>query len=249
MEHNQHLNEIKYLLRKYFKEENVNRQDLETICSYSRNISDDKYEEEFTNDKINVIPIDDAVAQDYLDKFNKYFFFHPTLSKTFRIQSTLFKNSIQKLENITLRLIDYNGSFELAYLIGGEAFLIDYKNDKLTLLTNLNTHEKNFDDGIGKDLDLNLKTISNNTKITNTRKIMINYYGNFDNTSDFTLSDDTYIYFIPAIIDNHSDTNNHQFTLLMFFGDKTMITTNKPPMKIKIEKVYYDTFQLCPPTC
>jgi hypothetical protein len=238
MEHNQHLNEILYLISTYYDDEKITTNDLAEIKNLANRVS----EASFTPTKIDVIPITDKVAKKYLDKFNKYFYFHPQLTKKFRVKSTLFSESIQRREKIILRLIQNGTSLELAYLVGGQAFLIDCENDLLTLITDLNTLEKGFDDGFGQNLDTNLKYISNGNKIANTRKIMINYYGNFD---ELTVGDD-YIYFLPAIIDDYADSNNHQFTFIMFFGEKIDLLSK---IQITINDTYYDTFQLCPPNC
>ncbi|MCL9804440.1 hypothetical protein NAT51_02835 [Flavobacterium amniphilum] len=254
MEHNQQLNEIAYLLKKYCYENDINTEtgeDLTQLDILLTEIKDSlprinlEFPEPFiSTEKFDLrMPLKYEEAKRYMIKFKKHFALHPQLSKVFHIKSSLLEESIKNNEKVIFRLIQFDESFELAYLANGEPLRVDQELDRLETINDLSTLEDNFDKKIGKELDKNLHYLSNGENLNNTRKITINYYGNFDG-KDF--EDHEYVYLYPALIDNCSKDCNHQFTFIMFFGDK-------PSDSGKIESlspdIYYDTFQLCPPNC
>jgi hypothetical protein len=244
-EHNPYLNEIRYLIKKYCKEKKIKLTDFDEIRTVLTDEEQKPNKSIHSQKDIDIIPITDEVAKRYLDKFNKYFFFHPKLKKHFRIKSTLFNPSLLKFDKVILRLVERNNSFELAYLVNDEANWINCEKDQLEFIPDLSTLEKAFDDVMGEELDKHLRDISYGNKLTNTRKITINYYGNFDELSP---ADDLFIYLFPAIIDDSTDPNNHQLTFIMFFDEKIDLS-NRADIKPSIDNTYYDTFQLCPPNC
>lgn len=249
--HNLHLNEIKYLIRKNYKKDIISPADflnevdslLTTIRAepgYADRTSPTKEITEETK-KLSpkqVISLQKAIK--YEENFNKYFSDHSQLNKEFSLKSILFEESIKNHENVVLRFIQINNDFELCYLVNGKTFLINTfggTNEQLRP-EEFNEYKVNFDKGFGKDLDSILEYITNGEKKDNTRKITIFFYGNFDNLP----TEENYdIVFTPAIIDDHTDPNHCQFTLLMKYVDKDK--------KIIGDIVYYDTFQLCPPNC
>lgn len=239
--HNQYLSEIFYILNLSQNKENktqnpINIDELITKLGQIQNKSTNLFEKD-------AIPIEDETALRYIEKFKKYFSLHPQLEKRFSINPSLFKESFQKHEKVILRLVMNDGVYGLAYKVNEKVYFIDGSNNTPTMLGNLTQNETEFDKEYGVHLDENLIYISNNEKTANTRKIMINYYGNFDHDIDSNL----YINFIPAIIDDHSNPNNHQFTFIMYFGKK--IDPSSRNEVITKDNVYYDTFQLCPPNC
>lgn len=253
MEHNSRFNEITYLLKKYCINNRIDLGNVDGVEDLFTEIKDslpkvdiDTFEMDSLN-KINFNPLKYEDTKRYINKFNKYFSLHPQLTKKFKLNPLLWNESIKKNEKVVLRLVEYDGTLEFAYLVNGQAFLFDHTNSKLELIDNLSQLEENFDKGIGKKLDENLKYLSNGKSLINTRKISINYYGNLDG-SDFRNCQTIHLF--PAIVDDITKENNHQFTYIMYFESKSTLQTQTDNEKESdLVNLYYDTFQLCPPNC
>lgn len=259
---NQYLSEILNLITEYYNNDYIENSDLLLIGQLLfelankpiiRNNITKANIETFQIKMSTVVVLPTAIATKYRNKFLYETDIDSKLKKTFKVPSTFFRDSLTSnpKRDIVLELVDYKGSFELAYLVDDGAVLLDQDSTKLNE-KQLKDAKKAFDEkGIGANFDAVLKKHSNSNKTRNTRKITIEYKDNFDNPDDFTLRDDLFVYFLPAIVVS-DDTHPHknQLTLLMFFSEVKDLDTNKfisPPIIINVNEIYYDTFQLCPP--
>lgn len=259
-QHNQYLDEILGLINKYHENDQIQNSDLLKIGqlifelgnkpNQKNNINDGNIKS-FPTIMSPVVVLPTEIATKYRNKFLYDTDIESSLKKIFKVPSTFFKDSLtsQPKRDIVLELVDYEGSFELAYLVGDGAVLLDLNTTKLDR-KQLKDAKKAFDEkGIGGKFDDILKKHSNKTR--NTRKITIEYKDNFDNPDDFTLSDDLFVYFLPSIVvSDDAHPHKDQFTLLMFFSEVKNLDVNKfisPPIIINVNEIYYDTFQLCPP--
>lgn len=246
MEHNQYLNEILYLIEKAYLTDDIDKHHLKQIEVLVKNISSSNksFKPKYFN--LPIVKIPNFIANEYIKIFDRNLSNNTKLKKIFSIKSTLLNESISNKKDTIIRFIEYNGSFELAYLIDNESFLIDCKNDKLIPITKdeLNKYGSDFELNAGKVLDDTLYKLSNNTKKNNTRKITIPFAENFEN---FEIDDSEYIHFFSSIINNPNADYHNKFTFVMCFGKKDEHYNLRLPMNNQSIN-YYDTFQLCPPT-
>lgn len=238
MEHNQHLNEIFYLITGSYADGSIKLENFEEIKNFLSSLEN--------NEKINPLrapyyPIPDADARMSIGKFVLSYLEHEKFNKKFSIEKFLLGNLTVNQQDVILWLVEVQGNFELVHYADPKNInLIDCQNQKIIPLCNddFDTYKNNFDNGLGLNSDQVFATLSGK-KNKNTRKITIPYIGNFDNTN-YQNSD--YINLIPAVGEDSKHPNYDQFTFVMYFGSKIGAAHQKA-----VTQTYYDTFQLCPP--
>lgn len=245
MIHNQYLNEILYLIEKNYLDREIDNTDLDTIQSFSVSLTNkDKQKSKFelnydylTSIGFFAYPL--RKPKVYWDKFNRSFR-DSKFNKIFAVKSTLLEESINKEKDLILRFVEINQEFELVNIYDNIPYWIK-NQDELQKLNNYEDYRNTFDTGLGKELDNNYDILTGEEKQINTRKVTITYKSNFEG---FIPHDNTYIIFIPAIIEDCNDINNNRFTLMMRFAIKVGDVLSRIP---DFSQTHYDTFQLCPP--
>uniref|UniRef100_UPI00404A5907 hypothetical protein n=1 Tax=Flavobacterium sp. TaxID=239 RepID=UPI00404A5907 len=233
MAHNQHLNEIFYLIEKYDRDEKINHQDLKKIEKLVNDMTSGNHvPPEILSDKI-----PDLQAKGYVETFETYFSHHPRLNKGFVVKSTLFAPSISTQTDTILRLVTYNNEYEIVYEFENQFYLVDTTREVLNQITpaELQTYTNDFDASFGLELDANLSMLTKGRENHNTRIIVIPYAGNFDG---MTPSENLDIYLFPGIINipTREGTMDRYTFVMSFLSDEIIGFTD-----------FYDTFELCPP--
>lgn len=215
--HNQELNEIKYLMERYYDDGKLDVDDLTTIKDWADTLKEKRTE------KIIIPP---EARKKYQEKFFKFFKFYKELNKEFEIDVS----EIDKNNDLVIDFVTYNGGFELATTISKEVYYL--KNKKWTKITDqtLNDLKLNFDNTFGKDIDENLNKLEGTKDLKNTRRVTIDKDTNFNK-----LDDDDKIKFILGIQENSTGINNYISPI--------MVVSNST----KSKEDNYDTFKLCPP--
>ncbi|MBF02972.1 MAG: hypothetical protein CMP76_06715 [Flavobacterium sp.] len=245
MKHNKQLNEIVYLIERYYIEEKISPKDLETIQTFCASLTNESLEKskfQLHYEFLKSIGFFDAPIKNpekYWHKFNCYFR-DSELSKFFAIKSTLLSESINNKKDVILKFVEIEGSFDLIYILDDTAYLINDR-EELEELKNNQYYVDAFDRGLGTKLDKNYDLLTGRQNQKNTRKVTITYSTNFE---DFTPDNDSYIIIMPGIVDDDKDPNHDRFTLMMRFGKKINGTINR---STNFELTHFDTFQLCPP--
>ena len=246
MEHNQYLNEILYLIDKAYTTKNIDKNHLEYIHLFVNDLESNNKSLHAVYKKIDDI-VTNKLANDYITLFTTHFSLKPEVTESFKIKSTLFRDSISNQKDTVLQLVEDEGILQLVYLSNDNRYLIDCENQKLVLINEdkWNRVTNNFNQNLGKALDDNLYKLSNTILRDNTRKITIPYINNFN---DLELDENEYIHFYSSIVNNPYDKNHHRFTFVMGFGKKEEHYNLRSPLN-NTNRNYFDTFQLCPPGC
>lgn len=259
MEENQYLNEILYLIDKNYSEEKINKEDLNKIKQFSIDLINDTkdiniyreyiFAQNYTfhyllsrqNEFVGEIPPEQYYKNRNL--FLTWFENNIRINRKFEFPIILFKDFISKRLDIKIHLIQITDRIELSFEVVLENvtkyFL--YINDielKEIQYNELEPYLIKLENDLGIDLDCNLKKLSKLKFDKNTRNILIDFETNFQGVD---VNDNKYIILEPAIINDNSSYQN-RFSLMMYFIIKNVGIANLPN-----NRIYLDTFQLCPP--
>ena len=163
MEHNQYLNEILYLIDKAYTTKNIDKNHLEYIHLFVNDLESNNKSLHAVYKKIDDI-VTNKLANDYITLFTTHFSLKPEVTESFKIKSTLFRDSISNQKDTVLQLVEDEGILQLVYLSNDNRYLIDCENQKLVLINEdkWNRVTNNFNQNLGKALDDNLYKLSDN---------------------------------------------------------------------------------------